>query len=110
MTGRASIAGVESRWASPVALGGVCPTCGARGPSHDRDRCARRRRQPNGGRPARPAHDDIRAAVLAALPARSSNEVARRVPRQRALVLAALRELKAAGLARQNGRGWEATS
>jgi hypothetical protein len=113
MTGRDSIAGVEGAWASDVALG-VCPTCAARGPAHDRDRCARqadRRPRSNGDRPA-PAADGLRAVVLGVLrkrgPFPSGNAVVRAVGRRRGAVLDALYALEADGLARHDC-GWEAT-
>ena len=109
MTARAAIAGVEARWASPDALGAVCPSCGARGPSHDRARCAGRRPQPN-GRP--PAADDLCSAVLEAVLAHgpiSGRAVLRLVPRRAVDVRAALRRLEADGLAHRNGDGWQVT-
>jgi hypothetical protein len=114
MTGREAIAGSEAAWASPAALG-VCPTCAARGPAHDRERCARQadgRPRSNGGARAPAAGDGLRSVVLAALtergPFASGNAVVRAVGRRRGAVLAVLRRLELDGLARRNGNGWEA--
>jgi hypothetical protein len=110
MTGRTSIAGVERAWASPDALGAVCPTCGARGLSHDRERCAGRR-PPTNGHPALAA-GDLSAVVLDVLREHgpiSARGVLRVVPRRAIDVRAALRALEADGVARRGDDGWEAT-
>jgi hypothetical protein len=115
MTAREAIAGVESRWASADALG-VCPHCAARGPAHDRDRCARQaggHPPANGGPPpAPPTGDELGAAVLAVVSEHgpvSGREVLRRVPRRAVDVRAALRRLEAAGRARRGDDGWRVT-
>jgi hypothetical protein len=116
MTAREAIVGVERNWASGIALG-VCPTCGARGESHDRDRCQHRgagRSQANGGPPAPGPRtgDELSAAVLAIVSEHgpvSGREVLRRVPRRAVDVRAALRRLEAAGRARRGDDGWRVT-
>jgi hypothetical protein len=78
-----------------VSAGTVCQ-CGARG---EHANCSAKRVA---------ISDRLHSAVLDALPARSANEVVRRVGRQRGLILAALRALEADGFVVKTSAGLEA--
>ena len=87
-----------------MSVGTVC-ACGARG---EHANCPARRSAAGYALP-HSATDDMREAVLGALPAASANAVARRIARQRSAVLEAVRELVADGEIVKTAAGLQAT-
>jgi hypothetical protein len=86
-------------------VGTVC-ACGARG---EHANCSSVRSASSSDDTRRPP-GDLYEAIVAELPARSANEVARRVGRQRAVVLAAIRRLVSEGAVAKTAAGLEAKS